>query len=82
MTQTPGRWKTGFIARLTFDPVWASQYTYEGNQVMEAFYPQDDDVFEFINFLKEHEDYILSATVLMPDGKVIDAQTMSTFAEE
>jgi hypothetical protein len=82
MTQTTPKWETGFIARLTFDPKWAKDYSFQGHQVVETFYAEDEDVFEFIDFAKEHEDYILAATVLMPDGKVIDAKAMSTFAEE
>jgi hypothetical protein len=82
MTKAPPPWQTGFIARLTFEPSSAHHYTPEGNQVTEVFYAEDEDVFEFISFVKEHEEYIISATVLMPDGKVIDAQQMSTFAQE
>jgi hypothetical protein len=81
-TQRNSPWLTGFVARVSFNPEYASQYTCNGNSVLEMFYPDDEDVYEFIEFIEEFKQDVVSATVLMPDGKVIDAQSMSTFAED
>lgn len=45
-------------------------------------YTDDEDVYEFIEFMQEHEDFIIEATVLMPNGTIIDARSLSTEAEE
>lgn len=75
-------WTNGFIARVTFKDEYAVHYTPDGNPIIETFYPDDEDFYEFIEFVEENRPYVTEATVLMPDGKVIDARSMGTFAEE
>lgn len=78
----PQQWTTGFVARVTFKDNYANYFSHDGNPIIEMFYPDDEDVFEFIEFVEEHRPYVVEATVLMPDGKVIDARAMGTFAED
>ena len=80
MTRT--KMKTGFLARVTFSREDSSYFSEEGNEVVEMLYTDDEDVYEFIEFMQEHEDFIIEATVLMPNGTIIDARSLSTEAEE
>lgn len=80
MTRT--KMKTGFLARVTFSREDSSYFSEEGNEVVEMLYTDDKDVYEFIEFMQEHEDFIIEATVLMPNGTIIDARSLSTEAEE
>lgn len=74
--------KTGFLARVTFTREDSSYFSEEGNEVVEMLYTDDEDVYEFIEFMQEHEDFIIEATVLLPNGTIIDARSLSTEAEE
>lgn len=73
---------SGFIARITFTPEDAVHYTPEGHQVVEILYPEDDDIYEFIEFMQDNEDYVQNATVLFANGTIVDARSISTNAEE
>jgi len=76
------RMTSGFLARVTFDQDASEYFSEDANQVMEMLYPEDEDVYEFIEFMQEHEDYVIEATVLFPDGRIIDARSLSTNAED
>lgn len=68
---------SGFIARVTFKPEVAAQYSPLGHQIVEMRYPQDEDVHEFVAFMMENEEYICDATVLFANGTIIDARSLS-----
>lgn len=76
------RMKEGFLARVTFNREDSSYFSEEGNEVVEMLYTQEDDVYEFIEFMQEHEEHIVEATVLLPNGTIIDARSLSTNAEQ
>jgi len=75
--------KKGFLARFTFKQGCESYYTNsKGCNVIEVVYPEDDDVYELIDFCEEHRDFIENVTVLMADGNILDAKAITTASQE
>lgn len=72
----------GFLARVTFKEEVAGDYCFDGTHVTEMLYTEDEDVYELIDFIEDHKDYIKDVLVLLPNGDVIDAREMTTNAAE
>lgn len=71
----------GFLVRTTFLDAYAKYYSPEGSVVIEQLYPDNEDLYEFLEFLQDNDQYIVDSTVLLPTGQVIDARSLPTNAE-
>lgn len=81
MAQIENVMTAGFLARITFREEVAVEYSFDGSHVCEMLYTEDEDVYELIDFIEQHQDNIVDVQVLLPTGQVIDARELSTQAE-
>lgn len=73
----------GFLARFTFKPGCEWFYAESNGQgVVEILFPEDEDVYELIEFCEEHKDHIENVTVLLATGEMIDAKALTTASQE
>lgn len=73
---------SGFLTRVRFKAEYAEQFSAEGSQIVETIYPEREDIYEFIDFCIEMEQFILDATILTAEGKVYSQDEFPTYAEE